>query len=205
MDDQHPWIGSERSTRQAQCTGRRADGQRCGRWPTDGATVCQKHGAGAPQVAAKAAVRAEIERWGLGAADVDPGRTLLRLISQSAARAQRYAGELEGLAAQSPDLRSALIGDSYGEFGKIGEYARGLVRLEAEERDRLARFCGIAINAGLMERLVVADERRAAQLATMLRRCWATPVCTSPSSSRPRSRRRSVATSNRLDHQLSRE
>jgi hypothetical protein len=43
------------------------------------------------------------------------------------------------------------------------------VRLEAEERDRLARFCGIAINAGLMERLVVADERRAAQLATMLR------------------------------------
>jgi hypothetical protein len=62
--------------------------------------------------------------------------------------------------AQAPNLRSALTGDFHGER---------FVRLEAEERDRLARFCGIAINAGLIERLVVADEKRAAQLADMLR------------------------------------
>ena len=49
----------------------------------------------AGQVKAKAAVRAELLGWGLGDATVDPGEVLLRLVTQSAARAERYAILLE--------------------------------------------------------------------------------------------------------------
>ena len=51
--------------------------------------------AGAQQVKAKAAVRAELLGWGLGDTTVDPGEVLLRLVTQSAARAERYAMLLE--------------------------------------------------------------------------------------------------------------
>jgi len=43
----------------------------------------------------KAAVRAEVWSWGLGDTNVDPGEVLLRLVTQSAARAERYAMLLE--------------------------------------------------------------------------------------------------------------
>jgi hypothetical protein len=56
-----------------------------------GGTVCRWHGGAAGQVKAKAAVRAELLGWGLGDATVDPGEVLLRLVTQSAARAERYA------------------------------------------------------------------------------------------------------------------
>src|SRR5215217_2261878 len=48
-----------------------------------------------PHVASKAAVRAEVWSWGLGDTTVDPGEVLLRLVTQSAARAERYAILLE--------------------------------------------------------------------------------------------------------------
>ena len=44
---------------------------------------------------AKAAVRAELLGWGLGDATVDPGEVLLRLVTQSAARAEMYARLLQ--------------------------------------------------------------------------------------------------------------
>jgi hypothetical protein len=44
---------------------------------------------------AKAAVRAELLGWGLGTATVDPGEVLLRLVTQSAARAEMYARLLQ--------------------------------------------------------------------------------------------------------------
>jgi hypothetical protein len=50
------------------------------------AVVCSSHGGAAPQVRARAAVRDEVFRWGLGNVDVDPGETLLKLVAQSAAR-----------------------------------------------------------------------------------------------------------------------
>jgi hypothetical protein len=43
----------------------------------------------------KAAVRAELLGRGLGDSTVDPGEVLLRLVTQSAARAERYAMLLE--------------------------------------------------------------------------------------------------------------
>lgn len=60
-----------------------------------GAAVCGVHGGRAPQVRARALVRAEVSSWGLTDEHVDPGETLLRLVSQSARRANLYAGLLE--------------------------------------------------------------------------------------------------------------
>ena len=65
------------------------------KWAIKGGEVCRKHGGAAGQVKAKAAVRAELLSWGLGDATVDPGEVLLRLVTQSAARAERYAMLLE--------------------------------------------------------------------------------------------------------------
>jgi hypothetical protein len=48
-----------------------------------------------PHVASKAAVRAEVWSWGLDDTTVDPGDVLLRLLTRSAARAERYAMLLE--------------------------------------------------------------------------------------------------------------
>lgn len=148
----------------------------CKRDAIAGATVCRSHGGGAPQVAAKAAVRAEVLRWGLGTADVDPGEILLRLVSQSAARAQRYADELEALTAEHEQLRDALVREAHGEFGPVGEYARGLVVLEAEERDRCAGFAAKAVAAGLAERQVKLAERHGALIADVLRAVLADPA-----------------------------
>ncbi|MGH9288075.1 MAG: hypothetical protein ACRD0V_07280 [Acidimicrobiales bacterium] len=55
----------------------------------------------------KAAVRAEVEAWGLGDTTTDPGEVLLRLVSQSAARAQRYAELLARAYDAAERLRAA--------------------------------------------------------------------------------------------------
>lgn len=73
------------------CRGKNKSGKPCGQYARKGGTVCGSHGGKAPQVAARAAVRAELQAWGLGDTNVDPGDVLLRLVSQSAARAERYS------------------------------------------------------------------------------------------------------------------
>lgn len=68
----------------------------------------------------------------------------------------------------------ALIGtkkgvDRYGRVFDEEEAIRGLVRLEAEERDRLARFCKLALDAGIAERQVRIAETQGALLAGAVR------------------------------------
>lgn len=151
------------------CVHGKGSNKPCKAYPVKGATVCAAHGGMAPQIRAKAAVRAELMTWGLDAPTVDPGETLLKLVSQAAARAQRYAAELEDMVAGEDTLRDALIRQAYGEFGPVGEYARGLVVLEAQERERCASWCAKAIAAGLAERTVRLAERQGALIADVLR------------------------------------
>jgi hypothetical protein len=131
-----------------------------------GSTVCLKHGGGAPQTRAKAVARLELLNWGLGDTHTDPGETLLRLLSQSAARAQRYAVELEQLV-EEHGLHDALVGKtlvvppSGGPPVEVGEYVRGLAALEAAERDRCVNFAAKSIAAGLAERTVRLAEKQA--------------------------------------------
>lgn len=156
------------------CTARTQAGDPCPNWAMHGGMVCKAHGGAARQVRAKAAVRDEVLRWGLDSPTVDPGETLLKLVSQSAARAQRYSQEIEQLVADSPSLHEALVAETWistetGGSYKAGEYIRGLAVLEAQERDRCAGFCAKAIAAGLAERTVRLAERQGALIADVLR------------------------------------
>jgi hypothetical protein len=167
-------------TSRERCTAHKTDGSRCGRWPSHGSTVCKVHGAGAPQVAAKAAVRAELMAWRLGDMLDDPGETLLRLLTQSRRRAEVLGMALEELVAQHDgDLLAALTDDITvsTEFGsyKAGEYTRELVKLEERERDRLAHFAKLAIDAKLGEKAIEIAQQQGAQIAVLLRAVLADP------------------------------
>jgi len=140
-----------------------------------GADVCKMHGGGSPQVRRRAAVRAEVLAWGLGDAHQDPGEVLLRLVTQSAVRVERYARELEAHVGESDTLRAALVAQAYGEFGPIGEYIRGLAVLEAQERDRCANFAAKAVAAGLAKRTVELAERQGQLIAELLRAVLSDP------------------------------
>jgi len=161
-------MKSELSVR---CGAKTKAGTPCKQWAIQGGTRCRKHGGAAPQVRAKAEVRAEVMRWGLGDATVDPGEVLLRLVAQSAARAARYADELEK-AVEEHGFITAMVGESMvaTQFNvhKSGEYIRALAKLEAEERDRCANFAAKAIAAGLNERMVRVAERQGEMLAGMV-------------------------------------
>lgn len=88
------------------CTSRKKSGEPCKGWRTPGSDKCRRHLFN-PQARAKAAVRAEVINWGLGDTHVDPGEVLLRLVSQSAARAEKYAGLLEQAYEAAERLKAA--------------------------------------------------------------------------------------------------
>jgi hypothetical protein len=78
-----------------QCRATSRAGKQCKNKAIPGGAVCRFHGGASPHVASKAAVRAEVMNWGLGDTAVDPGEVLLRLVTQSAARAETYARLLQ--------------------------------------------------------------------------------------------------------------
>ena len=92
------WVGADRMTWRSPFNARRfpkQTGQRCKRKAIPGGTVCRWHGGAASHLKVKAAIRAEVMNWGLGDSHVDPGEVLLRLVTQSAARAEMYARLLQ--------------------------------------------------------------------------------------------------------------
>jgi hypothetical protein len=99
------------------------------------------------------------DELGLGDSIVD----VATAVTQSAARAQRYASELEQLV-DDEGLAAAMVGEieiptKHGGY-KAGEHIRGLAQLEAQERDRCANFATKAVAAGLAERTVRVAERQ---------------------------------------------
>lgn len=128
-----------------------------------GGTTCRFHGGASPKVAANAAVRAEVMRWGLQDVHEDPGEVLLMLVSQSASRCRRFAAAIEK-EVDELGLAAALTGEitiptRNGSY-VAGEYIRSLAQLESQERDRCANFATKAIAAGLAERQVRLAEQQ---------------------------------------------
>ncbi len=79
---------------------------------------------------------------------MDPGETLLRLVAQSARRANCLAMEIERLVADHDgDVTKALL-----EKTMFGDQIRALVKFEAQERERCATFSAKAVAAGIAER-----------------------------------------------------
>jgi hypothetical protein len=206
------------------CTGTAHGGGPCNAHPIRGTDRCKRCcGTTVADQKAKGAVVLELRRWGLNGHDelADPGQTLLKLITQSAARAEHYAALLEQAYDAAEELRrhheagallavdedtlggdgedddyteppsiqaaratldrifttggvGALIGSTYsstpaGHVYETGEAIRGLVQLEAQERDRCANFAVKGIAAGLAERQVRLAERQGALVADVLR------------------------------------
>lgn len=152
------------------CAKRKRGGMLCDGPAITGTDRCRMHaGQPAAKLKAQGEVRTMVINWGLGDSAVDPGEVLLRLVTQSAVRAERYAAELGQMVEDSDSLQKALIEEAWGEFGKQGEFVRGLVKLEAEERDRCAAMATKAIAAGLAERQVRIAERQGAQVVQLLK------------------------------------
>jgi hypothetical protein len=163
------------------CQRARSDGNPCGNYAVRGTNLCRKHGGMSKQVRRKAIVRAELSAWGLTDEHVDPGETLLRLVAQSARRAALYSDLLRRAYEDDPSFPdafaganvAALIGHKYaltkeGDRVAVEEAVRGLVELEAAERDRCARFCKLAIDAGLEERRVRLAEEQGAVIVSVI-------------------------------------
>jgi hypothetical protein len=165
------------------------NGTPCRAWPVKGATVCVTHGGAAPQVAAKAAVRAEVQAWGLDQPQVDHAQVLGALVAMAAGRVRLVSAQLqaqfEAYAERGEDLADddgmvampggirALIGYKYGltkdgDRLPVEEATRGLAAYEAEWTDRLGRLCKLAIDAGLEERRLQVEEQQAAMVAQVL-------------------------------------
>jgi hypothetical protein len=120
-----------------QCTAHvKGTRKRCGNSAIRGGTVCTAHGGKAPRVAARAAVLAELETWGLGDSNVDPGEMLLRLVTQSGRRVDFLSGLLAEAYAAAERLKVA------HEAEELIETAEGVEETAATQvaRDDLRRI-----------------------------------------------------------------
>ena len=135
------------------CTGHTSSrddrGRPCGNYPLRGATVCIRHGARAPQVKAAAGrqvARSEVvkEMAKLGVPiDTDPLDALLDMVSEA-------AGNVAYLRPRVQDVDS-----THAVYDRAGKpYTNPVLGFYNEERDRLARYSKMALDAGVDERLL---------------------------------------------------
>lgn len=89
----------------------------CTQWPMKGINRCRSHpGMALEKARAKGMVVTELQRWGFGDTTVDPGETLLKLVTQSAARVEFYAGLLQRAYAAAERLREAEAAPDGGDL-----------------------------------------------------------------------------------------
>jgi hypothetical protein len=97
-------------------------------------------------VKAKAAVRAELTHWGLGDTTVDPGEMLLRLVTQSAARAERYAMLLEEAYEAAERLKQAH--EDGVQVEALGDENADTAETARRDLDRIFNTGGVAALVG---------------------------------------------------------
>ena len=121
-------------------------GQRCKRKAIPGGTVCRWHGGAASQVKVKAAIRAEVMNWGLGDSHVDPGEVLLRLVTQSAARAEHYSRLLQVAFEAAERLKQAH--DAGAQIEAPGDEFADTAETARRDLDRIFNTGGVAAMVG---------------------------------------------------------
>jgi hypothetical protein len=130
-----------------QCTAlSKQTGKQCKARAIAGGTVCRWHGGGAKQVKAKAAVRAELIHWGLGDTTVDPGEVLLRLVTQSAARAEMYARLLQEAFDAAERLKQAH--EQGASIEADGDESADTAETARRDLDRIFNTGGVAALVG---------------------------------------------------------
>lgn len=130
------------------CKGRTRSGKPCGNGPVTGATVCKMHGGNAPQVRKKAIVRRELAEWGLGDSTIDPGETLLRLVSQSAARADLYSKLLSEAYDAAERLRTAHEAQKVFETADDLDGEPAAMQVARDDLNRIFTSGGVAALVG---------------------------------------------------------
>jgi hypothetical protein len=154
-----------------QCTARsKRSGVRCKNWAMRGASVCRIHGGAAAQVKAAAQrrletadaekqvehVRAELNRLGI-AVEVDPLAALEHALYQAVGNVAYLEQRLD---AENLTVRSPLH----------GEQMHPLYLAYERERDRVAKFSKMALDAGISEKRVRIAEKQAEVLRGLMGR-----------------------------------
>ncbi len=154
------------------CSGRRSDGEPCGKWPMNGQRVCRKHGGASPQAKAAAERRLQtaqaeqaVQVFGLPR-EVDPRDALLEEV-------YRTAGAVDWLTAKVRELQSAdVVWGKAEESADDVKYKAGVsvwVQLQQQERAHLVRVCKETIAAGVEERRVRLAEQQGSMLAGVIK------------------------------------
>lgn len=174
------------------CTAHKTNGNPCGQHPTVGGSgVCTRTHGNAPQVRAAAArrlalgrARAELEREGRlggGTIDVDPADAMLAMVREAAfnvavLRDMVATLSTEPLAAMGDDETTVMVSSVSAVAGLMGSTSKVMeaaphvwVNMYDAERERLVKWSKACRDAGVDEAVVRLEERRADQLAGILR------------------------------------
>lgn len=159
-------AGSKRPTGKRGCAGHTKAGDLCGGPAVDGTDLCRMHpGIPLSEHKAKGAIVTTIRRWKLDDLPEDPGLLALKLMSVTEWNRQGYEAEIDRILDElDVPLSEALVGDSIvvdkdGSPHKVGEYIRGIVQLEAQERKLAADLAFKVLGANVAERLTRAREQ----------------------------------------------
>lgn len=163
------------------CRATKLNGQQCGCKPITGSTVCRYHGGGTRHVKQAAARRIAIQnardlvvRLG-GSIDVDPLDALLEMVKEAAWNVAAYRIALDELGIHvgndehKEGKPGVAVASSFDEKGKRDPAAPHiLVAMYSSERDRLARYAKMCLDAGVDERRVRIVEAQAQQLGSVV-------------------------------------
>jgi hypothetical protein len=150
-------------------------GARCHGPAIGGLDRCRMH-AGLASGLAKAKGAANLLAWSTAyvgdTKPLDPGQTVMNALHVSVLRAE-LLGELLRVQVEDQDY-DGLIGvtSTAGRDGgsvTTGEQLRGLVRMEAEERDRSVKFAKAAHDMGIAERHIELQQAQAAIVVGAMR------------------------------------
>jgi hypothetical protein len=135
------------------CTGTsKRTGKPCGAPAISGTTKCPVHaGKSTAKAKAEGAVRLEVQRWGLDSSvtPADPGTVLLRLVTQSAQRAEMLAGLLQDAYDAAERLRRAHESEALVEAGEgEGDVESPAARRAREDLRRVFTTGGVSALVG---------------------------------------------------------